>query len=209
MKKHNHHIIRQVPPDYYQKGIQKNLFQRFWHTNKLKIVSSLMPHSPKKILDVGSASGWFISELSKKHPQAKCHGIDVYKQAISYGKKFYPHIEFRLADAHALPYKNNTFDVVISTEVLEHVDSPKEALLEIKRVLKKNGVAIIELDSGSILFSVAWYLWRKKNGKVWNDSHLHSFNVKKLEKMLNDCGFVILSKKKFNLNMAMVFCAKK
>jgi len=202
--KHNH-IIEQVPVDYYQKGIERNILQRIWHNNKLKIVVDFIPDVPKTILDVGCASGWFISKISKKFSKAKCYAIDIYDKGIKYAKKTYPKIEFKVADAHKIPYKKNTFDLVICTEVLEHLDTPKSAILEIKRVLKKGGLSIIELDSGNLLFSLVWYIWRKLWGKVWNDSHLHSFNIKKMEKMIISCGFSILRKEKFNFGMAIVF----
>lgn len=203
------HVIEQVPPDYYQQGVKNSILQRLWHTNKLKVVLNLIPNSPKKILDVGCASGWFISEIAKIFPNAKCYGVDIYDRAILFGKKAYPHIQFAVADAHSLPFKNESFDLVVCTEVLEHVDNPKDALLEIKRVLKKEGVAIIELDSGSALFSIVWFLWKKIHGRVWNDAHIHSFNVNKLERIIVSSGFTILKKKKFNLNMAMAFSIRR
>lgn len=201
----HHHIVEQVPVDYYQKGIEANLLQRIWHTNKLKMILEIIPNSPKKILDVGCASGWFLSQLSRKFPLAKCSGIDIYEDGISYGKKIYPHLELKVADVHSLPYKSDTFDLAVCTEVIEHVSEPLKVLQEIKRVLKKGGHACIEVDSGSILFSMVWYLWTKFNGKVWINSHVHSFNVKKLERLLLQAGLKIVRKKKFNAGMAMVF----
>lgn len=209
MRQKNHHIIEQVPVDYYQKGIATNVFQKVWHNNKLKKVLDLIQNSPKKILDVGCASGWFLSRIAEEFPKAKCYGIDVYDKGVRYAKKIYPKIEFKVADAHKIPYKNNIFDLVICTEVLEHLDNPKSAILEIKRVLKKDGLAVIELDSGNLLFSIVWYLWRKFAGKVWKDSHLHSFNIEKLEKMIQSCDLKILRKQKFNIGMAMIFLLKK
>lgn len=209
MNDNHNHVIEQVPVDYYQKGIERNIFQRIWHSNKLKVVLRFIPGLPKTILDVGCASGWFISKVSSKFPNAKCYGIDIYNKGIKYANKIYPKIEFRIADAHKIPYASNAFDLVVCTEVLEHVTDPKSVLQEIKRVLKNKGNAIIELDSGNLLFSIVWYVWRRFGGKVWNDSHLHSFNVKKLEKMIKSCDLKILRKQKFNLGMAMVFLLKK
>lgn len=208
--KHNH-IIEQVPPDYYQTGVKKNMLQRIWHINKLIEVLKETKNfkTLSNVLDVGCASGWFVSEISKRYPEANYYGIDIYDKGIKYANKMYPHIKFSLADAHQIPYKNNLFDLVICTEVLEHVDDPKAVLLEIKRVLKKGGKAIIELDSGSPLFSIVWFLWRKSKGSVWDEAHVHSFNSKKLEKMSLDCGFKILKKRKFNLGMAMIFTLEK
>ncbi len=208
--KNNHsHIIEQVPLDYYQKGVRNNALQRAWHTRKLDVVISSVRKYPKTVLDVGCASGWFLSRVHKQFPKSKCVGVDIYKDAILYGKKKYPRINFRVSDAHTLPFKANSFDLVICTEVLEHVEDPLLVLKEIKRVLKIDGQVIIELDSGSVLFSVVWFLWGLSQGRVWNHSHLHSFNVQKLERMLKKCGFTIESKKRFNLGMAMVFSAIK
>ncbi len=210
MKKKDHnHVIEQVPPNYYQKGVKNNVLQKAWHFKKLNAVLSGIDINPSKILDVGCASGWFLTQVSKSYPKAKCHGIDIYDKAIKFGEKKYPKIKFSVADADKIPYKANTFDLVICTEVLEHVDEPKKTLLEMKRVLKKNGRAVIELDSGSLLFTVVWYLWGLSKGKVWSHSHLHSFNVKTLERLLKSVGFVIISKKRFNIGMAMVFVVKK
>jgi len=210
MKNHQHnHIIEQVPVDYYQNGVEKNIFQKIWHTNKLKKIQLNITADPKKILDVGCASGWFLSNISRQYPKAHCYGIDIYDKAITYGKKKYPHITFKIADAHRLPFDKETFDLIISTESLEHVDNPKDVLLEMKRVLKKNGRVIIELDSGSILFTIVWYLWRKFSGKVWDHSHLHSFTIRKLAKMIDECGFKTLKKERFNWGMAMVFVIGK
>lgn len=210
MKKPSHdHVIEQVPVDYYQEGVKNNLLQRFWHKNKLEKVMAAISIAPQEILDVGCASGWFLSQLSHEFPKAKCYGIDIYREAIDYGKRIYPHIEFKISDAHKIPYRDKTFDLIVCAEVLEHVDDPMSVLVEIKRVLKNNGIAVIEIDSGSWLFSVVWYLWRKMNGRVWNDSHLHSFNIKKLDAMIKSCGYNVLSKKKFNFGMAMIFMIKK
>lgn len=210
MKKKNnsYHVIEQVPPDYYQKGIKNNLLQKVWHTRKLEVVVGEIKETPHSILDVGCASGWFLFQLSKRFKKASCVGIDIYKDAIEYGKKKYSKIKFRVADAHKIPYKANTFDLVICTEVLEHIDHPETVLKEIKRVLKKNGIAVIELDSGSALFSISWFLWRIGKGGVWKDAHLHSFNPDKLEKLIKKAGFKILRSQKFNLGMAMIFTVK-
>lgn len=209
VQKHHNHVIEQVPPDYYQVGVEKNILQRIWHMNKLHTILGFIDFPAKTILDVGSASGWFISKIQEKFPKTKCYGIDIYDKAIIHGKKLYPKIAFAVADARKMPFKNESFDVVVCTEVLEHVDDPKSVLLEIKRVLRKDGVGVIELDSGSWLFSLSWFLWRKFHGKVWKDAHVHSFNSKKLERIIDSCGFDIIAKKKFNLGMAMAFSIKR
>ncbi len=212
MRAAHNHIIEQVPPDYYQNGIKTNIFQRFWHVHKLQTIKQLIDSQhlhPKRILDVGCASGWFLSRLQTTYPKSSCYGVDIYDKGILYGKKKYSKLKLSVNDAHKLPFKRGYFDLIVCTEVLEHVEQPGLVLKEIKRVLSKNGIAIIELDSGSILFSIVWYLWRKWKGRVWNEAHLHSFTLKKLRKQAKQSEFHVIAEKTFNMGMAIALVIGK
>lgn len=205
-------IWNQVPVDYYQTGMKINLLQKIWHTNKLRTILDIIEVSgvkPKKFLDVGCASGWLLSKIAKKYPKAACIGVDVYKNAIQYGKKRYKSLQLIHADAHNLPFKDETFDIVLCTEVLEHVISPEKVLKEINRVLKDEGVAIIEMDTGNMPFRLIWYCWTRLAHGVWKDAHIHTFTEQKLEDMIKGDSFVITKKKVFNYTMAVVFCLRK
>ena len=48
-------------------------------------------------------------------------------------------------DIHKMPFEDNTFDVILCNHVLEHVDDDKKAMKEIKRVMKKEGFAILQV----------------------------------------------------------------
>lgn len=209
---HLEHIWHQVPPNYYQNGVKKNILQRMWHTGKLKTIADMIARyakNPQTILDMGCASGWFLSELSKKFKKAKCLGIDVYRDAIQYGKKKYKKISFRCEDIHEISAKNNSFDIVICAEVLEHVVDPLKVLKEIKRVVKKDGIAVIEMDTGNFLFQAIWYWWTHMRHGVWEDAHIQVFNAEKLEKLIVQSGFTIVKKKTFNFSMAIAFVVRK
>ena len=201
-------IWKQVPPDYYQKGVRNNLFQKYWHTSKLNEILKFIDTHPYSILDVGCASGWLLNEIHKRHPYAKCTGIDVYANAIIYGKKKYKNLHLLKADAHYLPFPDNSFDVVVCSEVLEHVSNPEKVLKEINRVLKSDGIAIVEMDTGNWMFKLIWHVWTNIFKGVWRDSHIHIFNTQKLEKMILKNNFS-LSKNVFNFTMAVVFRSKK
>lgn len=208
-EEHEKEILKQVPPNYYQRGIKNNFLQRAWHNGKLKSVESLIDNDPKNILDVGCASGWFLHSLHLKFPKSKCTGVDKYRNAIIYGNKKYKSLKLIYADAHSLPFKAGSFDLIICTEVLEHVKDPQIVLKEIKRVLSKKGVAIIEMDSGNWLFRVSWYWWTNMRKGVWRDSHIHLFDANKLEKLIKKNGFKIKKKKIFNYSMGVAFLLEK
>jgi len=202
-------IWEQVPPDYYANGIKKNFLQRFWHKNKLKLIISLIGIDKKiKILDLGCAGGFITYGISKNYPEAQVYGLDVYKKAILYARKKYPKIRFFIGDGHKLPFSNGSFDLIVCSETLEHVTNPKQVLKEMQRCLSKKGQIIVTMDSGNILFSIAWFFWVRMKGKVWRNSHLHKFNVKVLESLILESGFKIKSSERFNLSMAIAFLAE-
>jgi ubiquinone/menaquinone biosynthesis C-methylase UbiE len=195
-------IWSEVPLDYYQKAVKTNLLQATWHKNKLKNVVKLIPRPPKSILDVGCASGWFLSRLKGCFPNSTCTGVDVYQKAIYFGIKTYPRLKLRVADAHNLPFADHSFDLTVSTEVLEHVVNPSRAIREMKRVTVPGGTVIIEMDSGNWLFNSVWFIWTKLKGQVWNEAHIQTFNTQLL---IQKTGLKIKKTQSFNLGMAVVF----
>lgn len=206
-------IWAQVPADYYDQGIAKNPFQRLWHMRKLAQIVKLLPKEKSRpnakfgVLDIGCSSGVLTSQIAQALPKAKITGIDSYKKAIKFAQSKYPNLTFLVADAHKLPFNDKSLDLVICTETLEHLVDPQKALIEIKRVLKKDGFAIISMDSGNLLFRVIWYFWTKTKGKVWDSAHLHEFNAKLLEDLIVKSGFKIKRRINSHLNMAITFLA--
>lgn len=203
-------IWQQVPADYYEQGVKNNLLQRYWHITKVKTFKKLLgTKKPKKILDVGCASGYMTNEISKIMPQATLTGVDVYSKSLAFGKKVYPQIKFIKADAHQLPFVTSSFDLVICYEVIEHVVNPNIVLKELKRVVKKNGQVIVAMDSGNWLFRIIWFIWENTKGKVWQGAHLHPFRHQKLEEIIKKCGFRIKRKAFSHFGLEVIFVAKK
>lgn len=203
-------VWNQVPVTYYQKGVTHNLFQRLWHTQKISLAKKLLSQIKfKNCLDVGCASGYMISEVSRTFPNAKYFAIDIYDKAIEYAKKLYPHIEFKVASAAKLPFKNNSFDLILFYETIEHVQNPKECLAEMKRVLKKEGSLILTMDSGSWLFKLVWFVWENSKGQIWKRAHLHPFHHRELEQLIKDAGFKIKNKIFSFFGMEVTFVLSK
>lgn len=203
-------IWSQVPPDYYEEGIRHNLLQKLWHNEKWRNLRGFIKKDAKKILDVGCGSGHITYKMHKFFPKASVVGLDVYKKSIDFGRGKYRGVEFIVADAHRLPFKEANFDVVISTESLEHLVSPEKVLLQIRRVLVPGGELIVEMDSGSLLFRTVWYLWTRLGpGRVWMGSHLTKFDSKKLVNMIASSGFIIKEEKVTHMGMGIVVRAEK
>ena len=200
-------IWSQVPADYFSSGIKTNFLQKIWHGRKLKAVAESAGVDRTGVLvEVGSADGSFVNSLSKRIKLNKIFAIDPYLPPLVFGKKKYRDIVFIQADAHRLPLRTKSADLVTILETLEHVANPYGTLMELKRIIKKDGHIIVEIDSGSWLFQVIWFFWKKfGKGKVWSGAHLTFFNVELLEGLFKKAGLKIEEKKMFNWGMGVCY----
>ena len=203
-------IWEKVPVNYYQKGIKSNIFQQIWHEQKIenakKILSSLKFNN---CLDVGCASGYMISEVAKNFPNKNFWGIDSFDKAIHYAKKHYRKINFKIAMAEKLPFKDESFDLVIFYETIEHLPKPAKALQEIRRVLRPSGTLLLAMDSGNIFFRIIWLIWEKTKGSVWDGAHLNPFHHDELESLIRKSEFKIENKQFTHLGLEVVFILSK
>lgn len=203
-------IWQQVPPDYYHQGVTKNLLQWIWHTYKIKSFRQLVQYQKStKILDVGCAGGFMTSKVAEIFPNAQVFGIDPYPAAIAYAKKRFPQMCFQIADAHQLPFDEDSFDLIICYETIEHVVNPLKILQEMRRVIKKDGIVILAMDSGNLLFKTIWWGWEKTFGRVWQNAHLHPFHHQDLEKIIKQVNFKIAKKHFSHMGMEVSFVLKK
>ncbi len=206
-------LHKNVPPDWYERSIKRNLLQRFWHTRRFSEVGKFVEPA-ENILDIGCADGTFTKIVFQKTGARKLVGIDVLKSSIDYAKKRFfknKQMKFKVSDAHNLPFKAQEFDAVFCLEALEHVVDPSRVLQEIYRVLKKGGYAVILVPSENWLFhGIIWPLWQMWPGKnIWEDTHLHNFSNNFLEKLLEQSSLKIKENKKFLLGMLHVVKAVK
>ncbi|HVZ12510.1 MAG TPA: class I SAM-dependent methyltransferase [Patescibacteria group bacterium] len=122
----------------YTKHSSKNPIQRLLIDNFYRqLFKTLKPVRPVKILDVGCGEGITIVRLSRAKIGKSYEGVDNSEDAIKIGKKQYPNINIKIGDIYKLPYKDNSFDLLICTEVLEHLEDPAAAVKELRRVTSK------------------------------------------------------------------------
>src|SRR5579872_4398287 len=93
---------------------------------------------PASVLDVGCGEGFVLSSFKANKIGKKLEGVDYSEQAVRVGKKLHPYLDLKKGNIYKLPYDDNSFDLVICIEVLEHLEYPDRALKELMRVSKKN-----------------------------------------------------------------------
>jgi len=205
-------LHKNVPPDWYFQSIRRNLFQRYWHKMRFREVKKEIEPA-KTVLDIGSADGLFSREILRKTKAESLVGIDVLQSSVDWANKHWRtnKLKFQLGDAHDLPFRARSFDAVFTLEVMEHVRNPKKVLNEMKRVLKKDGYAIMLVPTDSLLFRMIW--WFVTNfwwARIWDDCHVQSFDKNnKLSSYAKKVGFEIEVDRNFAWGMLNIVKLRK
>lgn len=102
-----------------------------------RIVSIVKILDSKTALDAGCGEGLVIKKISSLLPDLKIDGLDISSQSIDMAKRLLPSHVFFVGNIGKMPLADNSYDLVMALEVLEHLLQPTLALKEIKRVTKK------------------------------------------------------------------------
>ncbi len=102
------------------------------------LLSEIGKKSNGIIVDIGAGKQKILNHITSKSAYIP---IDYYTTSIGW----YQHQPAIYATAEALPLQDSTADIVLLLDVLEHLPNPELSLLEIKRILKPTGTAIIKV----------------------------------------------------------------
>lgn len=150
---------KSTPAEFNESYTNKNKFRYFVNyflNSRMEKVENLLKGinlTGKEVLDVGCGGGQYMEYFL--HKNAKITGIDYSEKMIEMArvylegskkdnKKF--KVSLIKANAEDLPFRNNKFDLVVSIGLLEYLSKPEKALLEIHRVLKKGGYALLSFS---------------------------------------------------------------
>jgi len=103
-------------------------------------------HNEIKILDVGCGDGVLIYLLRRelKSKNIKYYGIDMAREALKIAENKNPRdCSFNLASAYQIPFEDKFFDIIVSSDTIEHLNYPDKMLSEIKRVGRNDAKIII------------------------------------------------------------------
>lgn len=161
-----------IEPEKYSGN--KNFVLHLIHTRAYE--QAALYTAEKDVLDLGCNTGYGSKII--KASGARVTGVDVSPEAIDIAKKKYSPlgIEFLCVDGRSLPFADQSFDIVTSFQVVEHIIDYDRFFLEIMRVLRPGGKVIFTTPNGPLRLH--------PGTKPWNPFHVREFSAEELKALL-------------------------
>lgn len=143
------------------------------------------------IFDVGCGEGFSLAMIKKSGSRAALSGIDYSDDALALGRKQFPDLNLKKGDIYALDAADRSIDLVLCTEVLEHLVKPETALSEIVRVSRRYVLVSVPHEPW---FMLANFL-RVKYVTRWGNhpEHINHWSRDSFVQLLRSAGLEIVS----------------
>lgn len=143
----------------------------------------------RDILDAGCGEGITLEKLTKLFPDRRVVGVDTEPENLEICKRH--NLPVQDGSLYALPFADASFDTVLFSEVIEHLDMPEKALSEINRVLRPGGRVIIIFpnDRTFMLARLALGMIREA---FYDPGHVKQWTPRQIRKSLTKSGFIPL-----------------
>lgn len=159
----------------YDKGIKGQ------HARSLyPVLLEKLSHIPfQSALDLGCGTGEMLKLILQEDAGKELYGIDLSEKMLHVAKSKLPEqVKLLLGDSEALPFSDNTFDVVYCNDSFHHYPSPMNVLREVQRVLKPGGTFLMgdcwQPLVGRIIMN--FYMRHSKEGdvKIYSETEIVS-----------------------------------
>lgn len=190
----NEMMVRKYNPENYI--FHSNFLVKSMELMRFKKIKDLLQLTIDDcFLDIGCGSGYLLSQVACKRGV----GTDIsdlmvktaWENCKNNAKKFIVQ-----SDAENLPFKNKSFNKIVSTEVVEHIMHPIALLKEIERIARNDAVVVITIPNEkrinlikNIIFSLGIHklLFRKNyrpSKRMEDEWHLHTFDIKTFKELI-------------------------
>lgn len=145
------------------------------------------------VLESGCGGGMYIEELSKSMNNNKYIGTDFSRSAIKDVSKENTKVKYFISDSMIMPVKDNSVDVLLILDIVEHVDKPENVFAEAKRILKRDGIMHLNIPVEANKATIFWLLGKifRKNFQKKYSGHIHSYSLNEVENLLDKYQFKV------------------
>ena len=179
-----------------------SIYEGDYNKSRARKIISLFPKlRDKKVLDIGCGGGFYSSFMHRK----KCKDITLVDISFVCVKADKLHLlenasldsEGLVADATALPFRDEYFDFVLCIDLIEHIQKDDTLLHEIRRVLKDSDLMVVATqNSDSINYileaPIQRYVFKNRGWMGWDPTHLRFYTPKQLLYLLKNCGLATI-----------------
>lgn len=167
--------------------------------NAIAEIKKVIPSAQAVIMEIGCSSGFLIRELTKTFLDATILGADVVREPLYRLAKTLPGVPLIRFDLLQCPLPNQSIDVLVMLNVLEHIEDDVGALQKAFNLLKPGGTLIIEVPAGPYLYDAY-------------DAELHHFRryaASELQHKLIQVGFKVCNKSHLGFLLFPAFATVK
>ncbi|MFH0978865.1 MAG: methyltransferase domain-containing protein [Candidatus Woesearchaeota archaeon] len=150
-------------------------------TNKILSLIDKYKVNKNRMLEIGVGTGELIKKTEPMFKEA--YGIDLSKNMVGVARNKVKKAHLLVGDAEHLMFKAESFDFVVSMDILEHVGDPLKVMNEVIRVLKNRGLAF--LSTPNPLWAPVMWLAEKLHLKVKEGKHKYIFLPKYAKRLSN------------------------
>lgn len=160
--------------------------------SQVKVIE--MVGKEKKVLEIGCATGRISQRLSENG--CKVFGIEIDTKSATQARKYCEEvIKADIETILELPYQKKFFDIILLSNILEHLKSPQDTLNFLLKYLKDGGYVIIVLPNVtnySIRLKLLFGNFEYEESGILDKTHLRFFNEKTAKELLNDANLEII-----------------
>ena len=164
-----------------ERKINRALKYRLWRrTNEVrKAIIKYLDYEPRNIIDLGTADGEMLYDLSKYFPDTKFLGIEYSRDLVEIARqKNLSNVEIIEGDVNEVHKLVETkYDVVIATAVIEHVDDPEVFMKRVYNLLNVDGILILTAPDP------IWERIATLVGHLQDEQHNEVPNLKRLRQL--------------------------
>lgn len=159
---------------------------------------------PESVLDVGCGEGVMARDWAERLGEGRVVGVDLDHPGLRqhWATHGAPNLEFRVADAASLPFRDGEFDLAAAIESLEHVPQPEATLAEMARVARRHLLVSVPREPLWRMANVARGAYVRSFGNT--PGHLNHWSRGSFRSLLERYGSVEAVRSPFPWTLALV-----
>jgi len=156
-----------------------------------KLINKTLEADKMRFLDIGCGAGGYV--FAARELGFEAYGIDLDEKSCSFAKSL--GLNIKNGDFIKSNFPEDFFDLIMAKQVLEHIPEPKEFLLEINRIMKQDGILMLDVPNQDGLIpaiKIIFNLKQEEYGFVQPPRHLFAYGKETLIKLLKETGFKVM-----------------